>query len=122
VLDSKEVDAVLIATPCDVHARLYLDTIGAGKDLYAEKPMCITVAEADAIVKAAEASKCVVQIGFQSRYDQRIRHGIERVRRGDFGEIVEMRGSYLASFGPLRDWRSYRARSRPREGDAARDR
>lgn len=111
VLESKDVDAVLISTPCDVHARLYLDTIAAGKDLYAEKPMCITIAEADAIVKAAEASKCIVQVGFQNRYDPRIREGIERIRRGDFGEIIEMRGAYLASFGPLRDWRSYRARS-----------
>lgn len=111
LLAARDVDAVLVATPCDIHARQYLDTIAAGKDLYAEKPMAITAEECDAVVTAAKASKCVVQVGFQSRYDARIREGMERIHRGDFGEILEMRGSYLAHFGPLRDWRSYRARS-----------
>lgn len=111
VLEAKDVDAVLIATPCDVHARLYLDAIRAGKDLYAEKPLCITVAEADAIVKAAEASKSIVQVGFQSRYSPRMRDGIERIHRGDFGEIIEVRAAFLAHFGPLRGWFSKRARS-----------
>ena len=111
VLEAKDVDAVLIATPCDVHARLYLDTIKAGKDLYAEKPLCITAKEADAIVEAAEKSKAIVQVGFQSRYSPRVREGVERVHRGDFGEVVEVRAAFLAPFGPLRGWFSKRARS-----------
>ncbi len=111
VLEAKDVDAVLIATPCDVHARLYLDTIKAGKDLYAEKPLCITVADANAIVEAAEMSKCIVQVGFQSRYSPGIKDGVERVHRGDLGEIVEVRAAFLAPFGPLRGWFSKRARS-----------
>jgi len=111
VLDAKDVDAVLIATPCDAHAPLYLDTIAAGKDLYAEKPMCISVEECNAIVKAAEKSKSIVQIGFQNRYSPRVREGIERLQRGDFGPPVEMRADYLAHFGPLRGWQSKRARS-----------
>jgi predicted dehydrogenase len=111
VLEAKDVDGVLIATPCDVHAALYLDAIAAGKDLYAEKPMCITVEDCDAVVKAAEGSKSIVQVGFQSRYNPRIREGIERIHKGDFGEIVEMRGTYLAHFGPLRGWFSKRDRS-----------
>ena len=111
VLDAKDVDAVLISTPCDVHVRLYLDTIAAGKDLYAEKPMCITVEECNSVVEAAEKSKSIVQIGFQNRYNPRVREGIERLQKGDFGEIVEVRGAYLAHFGPLRGWLSKRARS-----------
>ena len=111
VLQAKDVDAVLIATPCDVHARLYLDTIQAGKDLYAEKPLSITVAEANAIVEAAGKSKSIVQVGFQSRYSPRVREGIERLHRGDLGEVVELRAAFLAPFGPLRGWQSKRARS-----------
>ncbi|MBI4602163.1 MAG: Gfo/Idh/MocA family oxidoreductase [Planctomycetes bacterium] len=111
VLEAKDVDAVLMATPCDVHAPLYLDAIRAGKDLYAEKPLCITAAEADAIVKAAETSVSIVQVGFQSRYSPRVRDGIERLHRGDLGEAVELRAAFLAPFGPLRGWFSKRARS-----------
>jgi predicted dehydrogenase len=111
LLESKEVDAVLSALPCDLHARVYLDVIAAGKDLYAEKPMCITAAECDAVVKAAEASGLVVQVGFQRRYSRRMQEGIRRIHAGDIGELIEMRASFLASFGPLRGWFSRRARS-----------
>jgi len=111
VLEAKDVDAVLIATPCDVHARLYLDTIKAGKDLYAEKPLCITVADADAIVAAAAGSKSIVQVGFQSRYSPGIRDGVARVQRGELGEVMGVRAAFMAPFGPLRGWFSRRARS-----------
>jgi predicted dehydrogenase len=111
VLDAGNVDGVLIATPCDVHARLYLDAIAAGKDLYAEKPMCITVDECNQVVEAADKSKSIVQVGFQNRYNPRVKEGMERLHRGDFGELVETRGTYLAHFGPLRGWQSKRARS-----------
>ncbi len=47
------IDAVVAAIPCDLHAKLYLDVIAAGKDLYGEKPMCLTTADLDAVVKAA---------------------------------------------------------------------
>ena len=111
VLNAKDVDAILIAVPCDVHARLYLDTIAAGKDLYAEKPMCITVEDCDAVVKAAENSKSIVQVGFQRRYSPRIRQGMERIHAGDLGEVIEVRSGFLAHFGPLRGWFSKRKRS-----------
>ena len=111
VLASKDVDAILSALPCDLHAKVYLDVIAAGKDLYAEKPMCITVSECDAVVKAAEASGLIVQVGFQRRYSRRMEEGIRRIHAGDIGEVIEMRASFLASFGPLRGWFSRRARS-----------
>lgn len=111
VLEAKDVDAVLMATPCDVHASLYLDAIKAGRDLYAEKPLCLTAREADAIVEATEKGKSIVQVGFQSRHSPRIREGIERVHRGDVGEVMDVRAAFLAPFGPLRGWFSKRARS-----------
>jgi predicted dehydrogenase len=111
VLEAKDVDAVLVSTPCDVHAPIYLDAIRAGKDLYAEKPLCITVAEANAIVEAAAASKSIVQVGFQSRYSPGITEGIARIHRGDLGEVAGVRAAFMAPFGPLRGWFSRRARS-----------
>ncbi len=111
LLASADVDAVLNATPPDCHAQQYLDTIAAGKDLYGEKPMCITKDECDAVVSAATAARSLVQIGFQSRYDPRIQAGVRRIHTGDIGELVEVRAGYCASFGPLRGWQSKRARS-----------
>jgi len=111
LLEDKNVDAVIIATPPDLHAKMYLDTIAAGKDLYGEKPMCITPGDCHAVVKAAKNSRTIVQIGFQSRYSPRVREAVRRIHAGDVGELVEVRSGYCASFGPLRGWQSKRARS-----------
>ena len=111
ILASREIDAVLSALPCDLHAQVYLDTIAAGKDLYAEKPMCITKSECDAVVKAAEDSKLVMVVGFQRRFSRRMMEGIRKIHAGDAGDLLEMRASFLAAFGPLRGWFSKRARS-----------
>ncbi len=111
LLDDRNVDAVVNATPPDCHARQYLDTLAAGKDLYGEKPMCITPEECDAVAAAAEKAKNHLLVGFQGRYSPRNREGVRRIHAGELGEVMEMHSAYLASFGPLRGWQSKRAQS-----------
>ena len=65
LLDLKDVDAVLVASPLHCHARHFLDTIAAGKDLYAEKTMTWSIPEAEACLAAAKRSDRVIQIGLQ---------------------------------------------------------
>lgn len=65
LLELKDVDAVLVATPLHCHARHFLDTLAAGKDLYCEKTMTWSMAEAEACRRAARQSNQVVQIGLQ---------------------------------------------------------
>jgi predicted dehydrogenase len=65
LLDLKDVDAVLVASPLHCHARHFLDTLAAGKDLYAEKTMTWSIPEAEACRSAAKRSDRVVQIGLQ---------------------------------------------------------
>ncbi len=65
LLDLPDVDAVLVATPLHCHARHFLDTIAAGKDLYAEKTMTWSIPEAEACLAAAKRSDRVIQIGLQ---------------------------------------------------------
>src|SRR5262249_7214217 len=69
LLDLKGVDAVVSALPCDLHAANYLDVLEAGKDLYGEKPMCLTPGDCDKVVAKANDSKQIVQIGHQRRAD-----------------------------------------------------
>ena len=66
LLEMKAVDAVVSALPCDLHAANYLEVLAAGKDLYGEKPMCLTPSDCDKVVSAANKSKQVVQIGLIS--------------------------------------------------------
>lgn len=65
LLDLKDVDAVIVASPLHTHARHFLDTLAAGKDLYSEKTMTWSIPEAEQCQKAAQHSDRVVQIGLQ---------------------------------------------------------
>ena len=105
------VDAIVSAIPCDLHARCYLDMIAAGKDLYGEKPMCLNRADLDAVVKAARASKQIVQIGHQRRADPHFIEPIRAVHGGEIGELVEGRILWSNSWGPLYGWFGQRRRS-----------
>lgn len=111
VLDRKGVDAVVSALPCDLHAAHYLDVLSAHKDLYGEKPMCLTPADCDKVVSAANAGKQIVQIGHQRRADPRFIQTIKQVREGEVGELVEGRILWSNSWGPLLGWFGRRERS-----------
>lgn len=112
LLAREDIDAVVIATPCDLHAPMYLDAISAGKHLYGEKPMCLTVAEADKIVEAERGAKgLVVCIGFQRRANPRYQEAIKLIHRGEIGDLIEGRGAWDNEIGPLRGWFSVRAHS-----------
>jgi predicted dehydrogenase len=111
VLDMSDVQAVVSALPCDLHAQNYLDTIAAGKDLYAEKPMCTLVADCDKVVAAAEASDRIVQVGFQRRANPRFIEPMDLIHNGELGELVEGRIAWANSWGPLYGWFGKRDRS-----------
>ncbi|MDY3556445.1 Gfo/Idh/MocA family oxidoreductase [Gemmata sp. JC717] len=111
LLEMKDVQAVVSALPCDLHAACYLDAIGAEKDLYGEKPMCLTPQDCDRVVKAAGASKQIVQIGFQRRADPRFIEPMKLIHEGELGALVEGRVMWSNSWGPLGDWFGKKARS-----------
>jgi predicted dehydrogenase len=104
LLEMPDVDAVVSALPCALHAANYQDTLAAGKDLYAEKPMCLSVRECDAVVAAANASDRIVQIGFQRRADPRFIETMAQVHQGELGELVEGRICWSNAWGPLYGW------------------
>ena len=65
LLDRKDVDAVVIATPDHQHRRITLDAVAAGKDVYCEKPMSHTVSDGFAMVDAVQSNKRIFQAGSQ---------------------------------------------------------
>jgi len=67
LLDMKDLDGVIVASPLHIHARHFLDTLAAGKDLYSEKTMTWSIPEADKCLAAANSSGRVVQIGLQAQ-------------------------------------------------------
>ena len=115
LLERTDVEAVLVALPCDLHARVYCEAIRAGKALYAEKPLAPSLAECDRIIaEAARAPRVPVHVGFQRRSNPRYRDGVELIRRGDLGALIEGRAAWISSNGPVGghdDWLARRERS-----------
>jgi predicted dehydrogenase len=87
LLDSDAVDAVVVTTPDHWHARITVDACMAGKDVYCEKPLSLTVAEGRAMANAARKYGRIVQTGSQQRSDDKFRLACELVRNGKLGTL-----------------------------------
>jgi predicted dehydrogenase len=92
LLESKNIDAVSIATPNHWHALAAIWAIQAGKDVYLEKPVSHNVWEGRKIIEAARKYKKIVQTGTQSRSSFAIRQAVEWVQKGHLGRILVARG------------------------------
>lgn len=68
IWEDPEVDAVVIATPARSHADLVVAATGAGKHVFCEKPMAVTLPEADRAIDAARAAGVTLQVGFNRRF------------------------------------------------------
>jgi predicted dehydrogenase len=69
LLDDSELDAVVISSPAATHADAALAALEAGLHVFVEKPLCITLADADLIIAARDRAGCVVQVGYMKRFD-----------------------------------------------------
>ena len=87
VLDRQDVDAVIIGTPDHWHALPTIMACQAGKDVYVEKPLALTIGEGRVMVNAARRYNRVVQMGTQQRSSTHFRDAVEFVKSGALGKI-----------------------------------
>lgn len=85
---ASDIDSVFICTPPLTHRALVEEAAQAGKHIYLEKPIALSLEDADAIIAAAERAGVLLMVGFNLRYDPLRRALIERARAGDVGELV----------------------------------
>ena len=109
LLKRQDVDAVLIATPCDLHAEMAIAALEAGKHVYCEKPIGITPASVGRLVKVARSSKTVFQAGQQLRSLERLGKTIAQIHEGVAGDVIMVKAQRHASQdlphdGPSADW------------------
>lgn len=106
LLENKDIDAVIIGTPDHWHARIAVDALNAGKDVYVEKAMTKTLAEAKAIVKAVKENKRVFQLGHQGRSSAANMRAKEIYESGALGPVTYVR-TFLNRNSVLGEWRWY---------------
>ncbi|MFO0429628.1 MAG: Gfo/Idh/MocA family protein [Planctomyces sp.] len=90
LLDRKDIDAIVVATPDHWHAQTAIDAMLSGKDVYCEKPLSLTIAEGRRMVTVAREHRRIVQTGTQQRSDPKFRKAVEIVRSGKLGRLKEI--------------------------------
>ncbi len=87
MLDRKDVDGVIIATPDHWHALPAIQAVLAGKDVYVEKPVAHNVAEGQAMLHAARKTNRIMAVGTQQRSSSHFQRAVEIVRSGALGKV-----------------------------------
>jgi predicted dehydrogenase len=100
LLDEKELDAVIVATCDHTRVRPCIQACQAGKDIYAEKPLTLTIREGRALVNAVRKHQRVLQVGTQQRTMEMNRFACAFVRHGGLGKIKKVKGINYS--GPAR--------------------
>ena len=100
VLDDKDIDAVVIATPDHWHAIQTIMACQAVKDVYVEKPLSITVVEGRKMVEAAKRYNRVVQVGLHRRSSKSYMEAVEGVQSGKIGKVTVGRAYRISNMDP----------------------
>ncbi|MGI9473745.1 MAG: Gfo/Idh/MocA family protein [Rubripirellula sp.] len=87
VLDDDKIDIVHISTPDHWHAKIAIEAMLAGKDVYCEKPMTLTIAEGQQMCDVCRQTGRVVQVGTQQRSSRRFLEAIALIRAGRLGDV-----------------------------------
>ena len=90
ILDRKDVDAVLIATPDHSHSKITIDAIAAGKDVYCEKPASNSIPRVNAMLDAYKKSTQIIQIGTQQRSWDHFAEAKQVIDAGTLGTIIHV--------------------------------
>lgn len=107
VLERQDIDAVIIATPDHWHALPAIMACQAGKDVYVEKPLSLTIGEGRVMVNAARRHNRVVQMGTQQRSSNHFKSAVDYVKSGALGKIRLVKTwayqDWMGNIAPLPD-------------------
>ena len=101
LLDRKDLDAIVVATPLGLHAEHVLPALKSDRPVYGEKTMAYTIEQSREIVAEVASRKQVFQVGHQYRYSPWIRAAVARVQAGEIGEVTHV----LAYWNRNNSWR-----------------
>jgi predicted dehydrogenase len=113
LLDDPGVDLVSVTTPNGLHREMAVALLAAGKHVWCEKPMALTLADAEAMATAARDSRRVTMLGYNYIRNPAVQHARKLIRDGAIGEVFDFRGSvdedYMADPALPWSWRLRRS-------------
>lgn len=89
LLARPDIDGVVIASPDHWHALMAIDACKAGKDIYLEKPLTLTIKEGQELVKAVRQNNIVLAVGSQQRSEANFQHAVRMVQKGHIGKVKQ---------------------------------
>src|SRR5262249_488385 len=101
LVDRKDIDAVVVATPDHWHALQFIAACRAGKDVYVEKPLSLTIGEGQKMVAVAEETQRVTQVGLHRRSSPSVREAVEFIRKGGIGKVTVARCYHIRNESPI---------------------
>lgn len=101
LLEQKDIDAVVIATPLHQHAHIAIDAMKAGKHVFCEKSMARTPEGCRDMVNTSHETGKILQIGHQRMFNPRYLNAFERIKRGEIGQLTQIRAYWHRN----NDWR-----------------
>ncbi|MFN3323669.1 MAG: Gfo/Idh/MocA family oxidoreductase [Bryobacteraceae bacterium] len=94
IINRSDIDAVIIATPDHWHAKMALEAMDKGKDVYLEKPMCHTIDEAKQLAQTVRETGRVLQVGSQTTSGDQWHKAKKAIADGMLGDMIMSQGSY----------------------------
>lgn len=94
LLERKDIDAVLIATPLYLHAPMSIEALRSGKHVFCEKMIAYSIEEAKHMLRVARQTGLTLQIGHQRRYDPSYQHAWKLIKDGILGKITHVRAHW----------------------------
>lgn len=101
LLEAKDIDAVIIATPDHWHALQFVEACGSGRDVYVEKPLSLTISEGREMVRVANETSRVTQVGLHRRSSKLVKEAVERIQNGEIGQITSAHSYHLTNESPM---------------------
>lgn len=108
LLKEADVAAVVITLPTALHAEAACAAFQAGKHLYLEKPIAVTVAEADRVLAAWQAAGTVGMTGFSFRFNREYQALRRHIQAGTVGDLIGIRSTFTTAKRPLPAWKAAR--------------
>ncbi|NOS36281.1 MAG: oxidoreductase, partial [Deltaproteobacteria bacterium] len=101
IINSRDIGAVAIATPASTHYELVKESLLAGKDIFVEKPLAMTVREGEELIEVAEREGRILMVGHILHYHSAVIKLKELISKGEFGKIQYIYSNRL-NIGKLR--------------------